>query len=158
MHQSITPPFQSLRLSNARMLNGLIFSNGSNRWNLFLRLPTSAKGSVQLHHTVELRATRARKVQLGSKKVLVSDQNFKIIGQSGVIAQARESRGVFQRVNLRFLLDPQLPQLFNCYERVRHLPETGLRRLLVLRKRLVKARNGPLIVPEQSPALKNRLQ
>ena len=43
------------------------------RFELTLWLPATAEGAVKLDDGVELRSARARKIQLGSKKVLVSD-------------------------------------------------------------------------------------
>ena len=64
------------------------------RFELTSWLPAAAEGAVKLDDGVELSVPRARKYQFSIKKVLVSDQNFKIVGQSGVIAQSREAGSI----------------------------------------------------------------
>ena len=59
-----------------------------------LRLPAAAQSPVKLHDGSQLCAPRARKQQLLIEKLLVRDQNFQIICQPGVIAQARQARSV----------------------------------------------------------------
>ena len=89
------------------------------------------------------RPARARKFQFRVKKILVSDQNFKIVREPGVIAQARKIGSILQRPHLCFLLAAYLLQLFDVHQRVRYFTEAVLRRLLVLSQRLVKARLVP---------------
>ena len=54
-----------------------------------------------MHHAVELCAARAREVELRIIEILVGDQDLEIVREAGVVTQARQAAGIFQRRNLR---------------------------------------------------------
>src|SRR6266496_2028767 len=103
MHHSSTPP--------------LHYSN-------LLRLPTTAQCAVELHHATELCSARTGQQQLLVEELLISDQNFQIVREAGVVALAREAGGVCESLNARLQLSTHALELFDCHKRVGHLAET----------------------------------
>src|SRR5262245_5012167 len=113
---------------------------------VFLRLPTATQGAVELHHEVELRSPGSRQQQLLVEELLVSDQDFQIVGQSGVVTQSRELRSICQRRHTRFQLGANPLDFFNADESIGDLPEAVLRGSLVLSDRLFEASLCGLVV------------
>src|SRR3954469_4480751 len=71
---------------------------------------------------------------------------------------ARQTAGVGQNGDLCFLLSTHVAKFFNRHERIGDFAEAVLCRLLVLRERLVETRHGSFVIPEEPPALKDRLK
>src|SRR5262245_1826907 len=137
MHHCITPPlhYSSLPL-----------------------LPAATESPVELHHRIELPSPHAGQCQLLIEQLLVGDQDLEIIRQPGVITQAHEVGSILQSADTHFQLNAHTLEFFNTHERIRHFPESVLRRPLILSDRLFEARFHGLVVCRDAPALQNRLQ
>src|SRR4029077_3612717 len=68
-------------------------------------LPSSTEGSIQFGAGTQLGAARLRQPQLLREPVLIGRQNLDIAGEPGIIAGARQVRGVDQRGDADFALD-----------------------------------------------------
>src|SRR5262245_10463488 len=109
-------------------------------------LPAATESPVELHHRIELPSPHAGQCQLLIEQLLVGDQDLEIIRQPGVITQAHEVGSILQSADTHFQLNAHTLEFFNTHERIRHFPESVLRRPLILSDRLFEARFYGLVV------------
>lgn len=121
-----------------------------------VRLPTAAKGAVNLDNTQEFVAARLGKEKFGVEQLLLVVEHFEITCHATFITVRREARRIAVRLSQVTLLDVKFLAALIRDERVRHLAERVLNGLLITGKRFLKIRTSERKVCLQSSAGEQR--